>query len=459
MPAPKFVHARQTRYVAYAATYIIVIVAVLTVINVLADRYNKSYDSTSNKRYSLSEQTAKIVKGLKQDATITYFNQSQRFTEGRDQLDLYANLSPKVHVKYVDPDKEPELARAANIKNYGTTVVQIGANKNEAQSMTEEGITGAFIRDLKNTTRTVCFAAGSGEHQIDDSDRRGYSRFKELLGKEEYTAKSVSLLQTAEVPSDCTVLVIAGPSGDYLQPQVDAIKKYVENGGRALVLLDPPLKMGRNEIADNDALTGLLGNWGVTPDKNLILDLNPVGQLVGVGPQVALVSSYDSHAIVSDLKGTATGFPLSRSLEIKNGDKTSVTKLFSSSETSLATEKLNSPQVDPGDPKNKKGPLALAAAGTYNTGKENTQGRFVVVGCSDWLANNFISFNGNRDLALNAMNWLSSDEDLISIRPKEQDDRKIMMTQSQLGWVRNVSLFIFPLAIVFTGIAVWWRRR
>jgi ABC-type uncharacterized transport system involved in gliding motility auxiliary subunit len=455
----KFLQARQTKYVAYAATYIIVIVAVLAVINVLADRYNKTFDSTSNKRYSLSEQTAKIVKGLKQDATITYFNQANRFRDARDQLDLFANLSPRVHVKYVDPDKEPELARAANIKNYGTTVVQVGTNKNEAQSLTEEGITGAFIRDLKNTTRTICFAAGSGEHAIDDSDRRGYSRFKDLLGKEEYTAKSISLLQTAEVPSECTVLVIGGPSGDYVQPQVDAVKKYVENGGRTLILLDPPLKVGRNEIADNDALASLLGTWGVTPDKNLILDLNPVGQLVGVGPQVALVSSYDSHAIVSDLKGTATGFPLSRSLEIKNGDKTSVTKLFSSSETSLATEKLNAAQIDPGDPKNKKGPLALAAAGTYNTGKENTQGRFVVVGSSDWLANGFISFNGNRDLALNAMNWLSSDEDLISIRPKDQDDRKIMMTTAQLSWVRIVSQFVFPLAVVFAGVAVWWRRR
>jgi ABC-type uncharacterized transport system involved in gliding motility auxiliary subunit len=454
-----FLQARQTKYAAYAATYIIVIAAVLTTINVLADRYNKSYDTTSNKRYSLSEQTAKIVKGLKQDANITYYAQASRFRDARDQLDLYANLSPKVHVKYVDPDKEPELARAANIKNYGTTVVQIGANRNEAQSLTEEGITGAFIRDLKNTTRTVCFAAGSGEHQIDNSERVGYSKFRDLLGKEEYTAKSISLLQTAEVPADCTVLVVAGPSGDYLQPQVDAVKKYVENGGRALFLLDPPLKMGRSEIADNDALAGVLQSWGVTPDKNLILDLNPVGQLVGVGPQVALVSTYDSHAIVSDLKGTATGFPLSRSLQIKNGDKTSVTKLFSSSDTSLATEKLNSPSVDPGDPKNKKGPLPLAAAGTYNTGKENSQGRFVVVGSSDWLANGFISFNGNRDFALNAMNWLSSDEDLISIRPKDQDDRKIMMTQAQLSWVRITSQFVFPLAVVFAGIAVWWRRR
>jgi len=455
----KFLQARQTKYVAYAATYILIVLGVLSTINVLANRYNKAYDTTSNKRYSLSDQTAKIVKGLKQDANITYFAQSSRFREARDQLDLYANLSPKVHVKYVDPDKEPNVAREAGVKNYGTTIVQIGANKNEAASLTEEGITGAFIRDLKNTTRTVCFVTGSGEHQIDNSDRSGYSRFKELLSKEEYTAKSVNLLQNAEVPSDCTVLIVAGPNGDYVQPQVDAIKKYVEGGGRAFFLLDPPLKMGRAEIADNAALTSLLQSWGVTPDKNLILDMNPVGQLVGVGPQVALVSSYDSHAIVNDLKGTATGFPLSRSLEVKNGDKTSVTKLFSSSDTSLATEKLNSPAVDPSDPKNKKGPLTLAAAGTYTTGKENSQGRFVVVGSSDWLANSFIGFNGNRDLALNTMNWLSSDEDLISIRPKEQDDRRVTMTQSQLNYVRITSQFIFPLAVILAGVSVWWRRR
>lgn len=455
----KFLQARQTKYAAYAATYILIILAVLTTVNVLADRYNKSYDTTSNKRYSLSDQTVKIVKGVKQDATITYFAQSQRFREARDQLDLYANLSPKVHVKYVDPDKEPQLAREAGVRNYGTTIVQIGANKNEAKSLTEEGITGAFIRDLKNTTRTVCFVTGSGEHQIDNSDRSGYSRFKDLLGKEEYTAKSISLLQSAEIPADCTVLVVAGPSGDYLQPQVDAIKKYIEGGGRALFLLDPPLKMGRSEIADNDALAGVLQAWGVTPDKNLILDLNPIGQVVGVGPQVALVTSYDSHPIVNEMKGTATGFPLSRSLEVKNADKTTVSKLFSSSDTSLATEKLNSPNIDPGDPKNKKGPLAIAAAGTYNTGKENSQGRFVVVGSSDWLANSFIGFNGNRDLALNTMNWLSSDEDLISIRPKEQDDRRITMTAAQMSWVRITSQFVFPLAVVIAGVTVWWRRR
>ena len=455
----QFLKARQTKYAAYAATYIAVVIAVIAAVNVLANRYEKSFDSTSNKRYSLSDQTKKIVKGLKQDATITLYDQSSRFQSGKDQLDLYANLSRKVRVEYVDPDKSPELAREAGIKNYGTAVVRVGANKQEAKGLNEEGITGAFIRDLKNTARTVCFVTGSGEHQIDDSGRSGYSRFKELLGKDDYATKSINLLQKAEIPSDCTVLVVAGPTGDYQQPEVDAIKKFVEDGGRAFFMLDPPLKIGHSEIADNDALTTVLQSWGVTVDKDLILDMNPIGQLAGLGPQVALVTSYNSHPIVSEMKGTATGFPLSRSIEVKGGAKTTVEKLFDSSESSLATDKLDSPKIDPSDPKNKKGPLTIAAAGAYNTGKENSQGRFVVVGSSAWAANSFINFNGNRDLALNAMNWLSSDEDLISIRPKEPEDRRITMTRAQMNWVRMTSQFLLPLIVIFAGVSVWWRRR
>src|SRR5215469_8528574 len=166
--ASQWIKARQTKYAAYAVTYIVIVVAAVVVANLLADRYNKSYDSTANTRYSLSEQTAKIVKGLKQNAVITYFNQSTHFREGKDLLDQYANLSPKLQVKYVDPDKDPELAREAGIRSLGTSVVQVGTKKEEAKGMTEEGITGAHIRDLKSTTRTVCFTSGSGEHQIDD---------------------------------------------------------------------------------------------------------------------------------------------------------------------------------------------------------------------------------------------------------------------------------------------------
>jgi len=115
--ASQWLKARQTKYAAYATTYILVVLAVVVVANYLANRYSKSWDATSNKRYSLSQESKKIVDGLKSPATITYFNVSTRFAEGKDLLDEYRALSSsKVQVKYVDPEKEPMLARAAGIR-------------------------------------------------------------------------------------------------------------------------------------------------------------------------------------------------------------------------------------------------------------------------------------------------------------------------------------------------------
>jgi ABC-type uncharacterized transport system involved in gliding motility auxiliary subunit len=454
-----WIKARQTKYAAYATTYIIVILAVLVVANFLANRYNKTYDATSNKRYSLSDQTKKIAHDLKQDITIQYFDKPSGYQAGKDLLDRYALLSPKIHVQYIDVYKNPQLARADNISREGEAVVSNGMKKEEAKTFDEEGLTGAIIRTLKGGERTVCVVAGSGEHRLEDTTTDGLSEFQTAVQKDNYKVKSINLLEKAEVPSDCTTLVISGPSGDYVQPAVDAIKKYVEGGGRALIMLDPPLKVGRREIGDNDALLNLLSSWGVTADKDLILDENILGQLYGLGPEVPVISSYESHPIVSELANSQTAFPVSRSLDTKNGDKTTVTKLFSTSKNSFATTTLDAREIRIDPNKDKHGPFALAAAGTYSTGKENSQGRFVVVGNSRWAANNFLRFNGNKNLLLNMLNWLSSDEDLISIRPKEPEDRRISLTRAQFLMLRTVSQFMLPLIVIVGGVMVWWKRR
>jgi ABC-type uncharacterized transport system involved in gliding motility auxiliary subunit len=455
----RWIEARQTKYAAYATLYILIVLAIISVANVLANRYNKSYDSTSNKQFSLSDQTVKIVKGLTQPATITYYDKTTNFQIGKDLLDRYATISPRIHAEYVDPDKSPEVARAAGVTRYGTLMVQVGAKKEEAKSVSEQEVTGAIIRDIKSRKRTLCFLTGDGERQIDDSDPQdGFSKLKDALSKDNYETKAISLLQKADIPEECTVVVIAGPKNDYSQPAVDTIKKYVEGGGRAMFLLDPPIKLG-HPTADNVALTKVLQDWGVSLDNDLVLDPNPVGQLAGLGPQVALVTKYEVNPIVDAMKGTATGFPLTRSMTVKSTDKTNVQKLFDSSDSSFATMALNTPSVNVNDPKNKKGPMTIGASGSYSTGKENSEGRFVVIGTSTWLTNSFLGFDGNTDLALNALNWLSSDEDLISIRPKAADARAINMTQSQFSWVRLSTQFFFPAALLLIGVSVWWRRR
>src|SRR5438132_7260352 len=117
--------ARQTKFAGYIAVYVAIIITAVVVVNVLANRYDKSYDGTANKRYSLSDQTKKIARELTQDASIRYFDQSTRYGQAKDLLDQYATLSSRIHVEYVDPDKSPEAARDAGIKNYGNALAKI----------------------------------------------------------------------------------------------------------------------------------------------------------------------------------------------------------------------------------------------------------------------------------------------------------------------------------------------
>ncbi len=455
-----WIKTRQTKYSAYMAAYLLVIIAVLSVANWLANRHNKSFDATANKRFSLSDQTIKVVKGLKSDVKIVYFDRTSEFPgRAKDLLDRYDTLSPKLSVQYIDPDKKPQIAKAQGVRSYGTIFVEANGHKQEAKSLSEEEVTGALIRALKGGERNACFVTGSGEHRLDDSDRSGYSNLKDILEKNNYRTRSISLLEKAEVPKDCTVLVVGGPRYDYPEPVVNAIKTYVESGGRALIMADPPLKMGREETSDNPALVKLLASWGVTLDKDLALDMSGIGQIFGLSEVVPLVSTYESHAIVRDMKEIATAFPLARSLEVKSADKVTTDKLFSTSANSYATTALNTPAIKLDPARDKKGPFTLGAAGTYSVGKDNQQGRFVVVGSSGWVANNILRFNGNRDLFLNMMNWLSSDEDLISIRPKEPEDRRITLSRAQMRMLFYSSVVMLPLFVVVSGFMVWWRRR
>ena len=307
--------------------------------------------------------------------------------------------------------------------------------------------------------RKVCFVGGSHEHDLDSTDGNGLSQLKTVLARDNYQPQSITLVDKTEVPKDCTVLVIAGPQADYTANEVSALKNYVEGGGRAMILLDPPLDFGREHYAQNTALLSLLAGWGITPDSDLVLEQSPIGQVFGLGPEIPLVSSYESQPIVADLKGTYTGFPVSRSLEVKNGAKTTVQKLFSTSDHAIATTKLTSNEVNPSDPSNKKGPFILGAAGDYNTGKPNDPGRFVVIGSSGFLTNSMLTFQGNRDLALNSLNWLSSDEDLISIRPKAPEDRRLNVNQRQMNAFFYLDLIAIPLLLIMSGFMVYAKRR
>ena len=257
------------------------------------------------------------------------------------------------------------------------------------------------------------------------------------------------------MPKDCTVLLVGGPRFDLVAPVVTAIKTYVDNGGRALILLDAPVGGAKEPIAENAALVAQIAEWGITANKDLALDTSGVGQIFGLSEVVPLISSYESHPIVTPMTGVATGFPLSRTIDVKTGGggKWTASKLLSTSENSYATTNLSSREIQINPERDKKGPLNLAAAASSGNS------RVVVAGSSNWISNSFLSFNGNRDLFLNMVNWLSSDEELISIRPKDPEDRRLALSRAQMTLIFYTSVLLLPLGILASGLSVWWKRR
>jgi ABC-type uncharacterized transport system involved in gliding motility auxiliary subunit len=450
--------AKQTKFTGYVIIYTAVILGILGLANFLAQRYNKSIDTTSNKKFSLADQTQKIVRELKQDVNVTYWDEQAGFQGAKDILDRYSNLSNKLKVQYVDPNKKPTLARAAGVRSMGAITIESGVRKSEAKALTEEEITGAIIRVIKDGQRTICGVSGSGEGKFDDTERTGYSSLKELAERNNYLTRTISLLEKPEIPADCTVVVIPGPRFDYTQPAVDAIRKNVENGGHVLIMLEAPVKLASGEVSENLPLSTMLDGWGVTPQKNLIIDLSGIGQLFGLSEVMPLVSSYGEHAIVNSMKSSSTAFPLSRSLDIRTTPAATVTKLFSTSDNAVATGKLDAANLTIDPKKDKTGPFTIGVAGEVN-GEGGKKGRFVAVGSGSWASNGAIRFNGNRDLVMNMLNWLSADEDLISIRPKETQDRRLSLTIAQMRTVFFASVVFLPLLVILLGLRVWWGRR
>ena len=448
--------SRQTKYGLNMAVYALVAVAIVVVVNLIANRFVKQVDLTANKRYSLSDQTVKILKGLNKDVDFLYFDRKSSFNNVKDQLEQYTVASHNVKLTYVDPDREPGKAQKYNVKSYGTLIVLLGDKSEQAKSVKEEDVTASIIRLLKGGPKIVYFLQGHGERDIASDERTGYSAAKKLLEDSNYQVKTVSLMeQTPKLPADCTILIVAGPTKDLLDPEVGAIRDYIKGGGRVLFLVNPftPPK-----------LVGLLDEFGADVHNSLVVDTSGIGRLFGTDELMPLVVQYENNPITKDMTNVATLFPFSTA--VKNSSKAMPGADFKliakTSEKSWATNDVHAKEVSFHKGQDTEGPLALAGAGTYkamDAGPDAKEGRFAVAGSTDFLANAILGFNGNKDLFLNMINWLSSDEDLISIRPKDPEDRGVNLSVAQMRLIFYLSLVFVPLMVIAGGLSVWWKRR
>ena len=376
-------------------------------------------------------------------------------------------------------------ARQYEVQAYGTIVFEYEDRVERVVSNSEQELTNALIKAVEGEEQTVYFVQGHGERDPNSSERDGYGSIREALRLDNFGVETVVLAQTGEVPQDANALVIAGPTTDFLPGETDLLDSYLEQGGKILLMLDPPELEGESP---KENLEGLAENWGIEIGNNIVVDASGMGQLLGTDATVPIASSYPPHPITENFN-LITAFPLARSIRpiaggVENRTPEILIETGANSWSEMDFSELATGEVrlneDAGDI---AGPIPTALsvsqtieserAGTTDaeneTGSEDVEqnitsdtpleARFVLFGDSDFATNGAVGIQGNRDLILNSINWLAQQENLIAIRPREPEDRRITLTADQQVRITWLSLLMIPGVILGTGVYSWWTRR
>jgi ABC-type uncharacterized transport system involved in gliding motility auxiliary subunit len=461
---------RAARYGTLSLLSVLIVLGILVAINYIGARQNKRWDLTVNKQFSLSDQTRSVLQKLDSPLQIMVFDKEDGFQRFKDKLREYEYSSKQVSTEYVDPDKKPTIASQNQVQQYGTILLKYKGRSERVTTDTEQDITTAIIKVVQGQQKKVYFTQGHGEKDATSSDRDGYKGIADALTRENYTVDKLVLAQTGSVPDDAAVVIAAGPRTDFFPGEIDALKKYLAKSGKLLLEIDPPEKVDSPPLSN---LIALSHDWGIDVGNDIVVDVSGMGQLIGTDSSVPVAANYPSHPITQRFK-FLTAFPFARSITPVPGGvnghtaqgfvETSPRSWAEADIKGLLTTGKVAFSAAGGD---KQGPITVAAAvsaaaaaapgAAADAPKPET--RVAVYGDSDFAANSGLGIQGNRDLFMNTIGWLSQQENLIAIRPKEADDRRVTMTAAQQTNVTLLSLLFIPAIIFGTGVYSWWRRR
>jgi ABC-type uncharacterized transport system involved in gliding motility auxiliary subunit len=431
---------------------IVLMIGILVIVNFLVVRHGGRWDFSETQRFSLAPQTFQVLGQLKQDVHIRVFahERSPGFGAYRDLLNTYSHVSPHILVTFVDPEKEPQLARELDITKVDTAVFQSGRQTIQVTRPTEANLTSALIRVTKDEKKRIVFLEGHGERRIQDHESGGLSFLKERLETQGYEVGREIFTNDAAPLEGATIVIVAGPREPVSKTETEHIKNFVETGGRVLLLIDPQTTSG---------LQSMLAQWGLKLGPGIIVD--PEDRVSQGSPTALLVRRFTTHAITQGFTAPIL-LPVSQdvSFDPTAAPQWTFTSLTQSSEASWAETNFTrtTPEFEEG--KDRKGPFTLAAALKFTDGKNSgaPHPSTVIIGNSAFASNAYAKFPGNTDFLLNAIAWLAQEEALISISAKDPTFAPFIPNPTQEHMLLAVQVFSVPLLLLFLGITIWRRR-
>lgn len=423
------------------------------------------WDLTKNKSFTLSEQTTAALSSIEDKVNLKLFYTPQDdavlVREVADMAEQYVKRNKHITFEQIDLMKEPSLAqqyglagsslvfeRGAKRKTVGLYEMFSGGEGYGAYRFSGEEKMTQAVRSLINDHKSTAYVL-SGHEELPLSQ---LSALGSSLEEDNIQVKELNLYREGAIPQDADIVMMLGASKDLTDKEAKLLQQYVDNKGKLYIALgfNPDMAKSWKNI------DGLLKHLGVTnkhavavePNKSTLYD------------PFTIVPEYEEHEVTSKLSqyNLLTLLTLGLPLDATGTDKLKVEPILKTSANSYGETDIPRLMQEGSerDAKDIAGPLTLGAAVTTTDGKPKA----VIVGGSSYVEDQNLYTQGNRDFALNSMNWLQGNQDQVTIRPRENEAYQIAyLTPGQGKMILWTTVIGFPVLLLGIGAALWWRRR
>lgn len=478
--AARAVAGRRGRLSGVSIASVAAAVAAAIILNVIAVALDVDWDLTATRQFELAPQTARALAGLAGDVRVTGFVVSSdeddlRFEAAAESyLRRFERLSGgRLSYRFVDPQLEPSVALELGVSEAPALLFE--SDSTGLRSMV--GLGGVSEQALLTATLRVSQTRQHKVYALRGHDLRasgsGLGFAAAGLRADGYAVESLDLAVSGGVPVDASLLVVAAPVAPLGADTERAVTEWLAEGGRALFMAEPSSE-------SRESMAGLLAAWGLETIPGTVVD----PERSAAGDPRTLVAQRDQYLGETPItEGGAIVAPLGPTL-------------YPGAAAFRVVEEVAG-RIEAGEPVPVRyGPLVTSSGESWaasGPGAEFTQGRdapgphtlhvlaqasatiadglasefepdaphtvLAVLGDADFASNRHFNDLDNANLFLNTVNWLLEDAALISIRPRQEVFRPLVLTAPEFDLVRYVSWFLVPALLAAAGVVAWWRRR
>jgi ABC-type uncharacterized transport system involved in gliding motility auxiliary subunit len=450
--------SRAARSWSQLALQVCLLLVGLALVQVVAERLNRRFDLTPARSLSLSPVTRKVLAQVSAPLKLTVFH---RRTERARYADLLARVriaNPRVAVDLYDLDRYPDRARGLGVTQYGQAAIEYEGRRIVTPALPEEELAGGILHALRGRSRRLVFTTAHGERPP-GGGQESYGRLTAALESENYSPETITLLDGA-VPPGTDVLVVAGPTRDFLPSELEVVAAYLRRGGGALVLLEP----GRLPN-----LESFLGAMGVRVGDDFIVDRER--RVLGTDGLAAIVELFKRGNPISDAIETGVVLPSARTIDAAQGvpgvDAESIARTGPSTwaiADPARARRGDEPSQAKHDVPGSASVVVMAEIHPGDGHMAHRPGRLLVVGDADFASDAYLDLLGNRDLALNAVAWATGEETLAGLRPKRMPEimrplSPLVLTERQARAILVGVTIVEPGLVLIAGLVLVGLRR